>query len=136
MSNLIGPLGTQIPTNNMLGRLAYCDALPPDLVQSTQPGAASPTQIQTWATAGQVTFIGVPTYNASGGIAASAIVWPDGTSGIYTADTFDAHYKSVANAWHVSYIGTAATNVATQSLITRNTNLSGGAISTPAITVA
>lgn len=72
---------------------------------------------------------GTLTRNGNGIITSADVVWPDGTAGVYTADTYDA---DVTSGYHITYLG-AVTKTYTQPTITRDS--SGAAIVIPAIVV-
>ncbi len=47
------------------------------------------------------------------------VVWPDGTSGVYTSDTHSSVYPGAVDAYHVTYVG-PVTKTVTQPAVTRN----------------
>jgi len=94
------------------------------------PGAATSAQILSWATSQAFQFSGaVPTVAAG----TAAITWPDGTAGVFTADTINATWGAI-DAWHATYVGTSSTTTATQTAVTRDAY--GNVTTQPAITVA
>lgn len=73
------------------------------------------------------------TRDVNDALLSAIIVWPDGTSGTYTADTLSTSFLGLVDAFHVTYNG-ATVKTVTQAAYTRD-NL--GAISTqPALTIS
>lgn len=62
------------------------------------------------------------------------VIWPDGTTGTYTADVVNVTWPSVIDAYHVTYVGENGTVTYTQPLVTRDVN--GAVINLPEIVVS
>lgn len=62
------------------------------------------------------------------------IKWPDGTSGVFTADTLSTAFPGAIDAWHATYLG-ATTKTVTQPLVTRDP-ATGVVTAQPAITIS
>lgn len=84
-----------------------------------------------WAYAGAWRVV-TATYNTDGAMASANIQWPDGSSGIFTADAFNATYPELVDAWHATYAG-VPTRLVTQAAVTRDSD--GNMTAQPAITV-
>jgi hypothetical protein len=96
------------------------------------PGAAGDSFLRAWGYATAFRLISA-TRNSDGAITTATIEWPDGTDGVYTADTLSATFLGATDAWHATYAGTPSKTV-TQPAVTRN---SDGAVTVqPAITIA
>lgn len=75
---------------------------------------------------------GTITRDANNVVTTSDVVWPDGSTGTFTATTVNSTFKCV-DAYTVTYVN-GATKTVTQSAVTRNT---GGYVTTyPVATVA
>jgi hypothetical protein len=77
-------------------------------------------------------FTGSPTLNGDGAVVASAVRWPDGTTGNYTA-TADASWPGTIASYAVTY-GSPVTLTFTQPTVTRDGT--GTVTTTPAIVVS
>ena len=75
---------------------------------------------------------GTITRDANNVITTSGVVWPDGTTGVFTATTINTSFKCI-DAYTVTYVG-GTTKTITQSAVTRNAN--GYVTTYPAMTVA
>lgn len=79
-------------------------------------------------------IVGTITRDANGAATSAPVVWPDGTPGIYTADTVSATFPGAVDAYHITYGNPTVVRTYTQPAVTRDSN---GAVTTlPAITVA
>ena len=95
-------------------------------------GASSNIQILNWAYVQSFAVISA-TRNANNVITTASIVWPNGATGTFTADTINATHNTI-DAWHATHILDAVTKTVTQTAVTRN---AGGAVTAqPAITLA
>lgn len=75
---------------------------------------------------------GTITRDANNVVTTSGVVWPDGTTGVFTATTVNATFKCV-DAYTITYVG-GTTRTVTQSAVTRN---AAGYVTTyPVATVA
>lgn len=81
MSNLLGPLGYQAPTNNMLGRLAYSNDLPDDVAASVASTIFTPTYVTLRALPVAVTQVTVTGYVGA--------TKPSDTAGLFVVDPTD-----------------------------------------------
>ena len=59
------------------------------------------------------------TRDANGAATAGTVVWPDGTAGVYTADTLSTAFPGAVDAYHITYVG-GTTKTVTQPAVTRN----------------
>jgi hypothetical protein len=75
---------------------------------------------------------GAITRDASGVITSAGVVWPDGTSGVFTATAIDSTWGAI-NSYTVTYVG-STTKTVTQPTMTRDAN--GSVSNRPAMTVA
>ena len=76
---------------------------------------------------------GAVTRDANGAITSFAVVWPDGSPGIYTATALSTAFPGAVDSYTVTY-GSPVTKTYTQPLVTRDTS---GAVSIlPAIVVS
>ena len=73
------------------------------------------------------------TRDANGALTSATIKWPDGVSGVFTADTLSTAFPGAIDAWHATYAGTPAKTV-TQPAVTRDAN--GAVTVQPAITIS
>jgi hypothetical protein len=123
------------------GSLAYVDdpvsasaaqaAAAAAALSAAAAAAAAAFKLQTWALT-QAFSVTAATRNSDGAITTASIVWPDGTTGTYTADTLSAAFPGATDAWHATYNSVPA-KTATQPAVTRDGN--GAVIAQPAITI-
>lgn len=59
--------------------------------------------------------------NGNGAVETATITWPDGTTGIFTAVSYDPVFLTYVNSWTATYVG-STTHTVTQAAITRNAN--------------
>lgn len=78
-------------------------------------------------------IVGAVTRDANGAATSAGVVWPDGTSGTYTATTVSVVFPGAVDAYTVTYAG-SPTRTVTQPALTRDSN--GAVTSRPAMTVA
>jgi hypothetical protein len=71
--------------------------------------------------------------NSNGAVISATIIWPDGTSGLFTTDVFSTAFPGAIDAWHATYITNSLVYTITQPQVTRDSN--GGVIIQPAITI-
>ncbi|HET8661035.1 MAG TPA: hypothetical protein VFM55_18820 [Micromonosporaceae bacterium] len=76
---------------------------------------------------------GAVTRDASDAVTSAPVVWPDGTSGTYTATSVSSANPGAVDAYTVTWVG-STTKTATQSAVTRNA--SGAVTNRPAMTVS
>jgi hypothetical protein len=93
---------------------------------------ASDSALLAWAYS-QSWSVTSATRDANGATTTANIVWPDGTPGVFTADTLSTAYPGEIDAWHVTYVNPLITKTLTQSAVTRDTN--GAIIAEPALLV-
>lgn len=77
--------------------------------------AAANTLISTWARTSAFSYT-ASTVNGNGAMTSANVVWPDGTTGLYTADTLSGGFPGKVDAWHVTY----GSKTITQPAVTRN----------------
>jgi hypothetical protein len=78
-------------------------------------------------------IVGTITRDGNDAALSAAVEWPDGTPGLYTADTISVAFPGAVDAYHVTY-GTPTERTYTQPLVTRNAN--GAVIELPQIVVS
>lgn len=61
------------------------------------------------------------TRDGNDAVTSASVVWPDGTTGTFTADTLSVAFPGAVDAYHVTYEGDS-TRTITQALVTRNGN--------------
>lgn len=71
--------------------------------------------------------------NSDGAAVTAPVIWPDGATGTYAADTLSTAFPGAVDGYHITYAGTNPKTY-TQPTITRDSN--GAAITVPAITVS
>jgi hypothetical protein len=79
-------------------------------------------------------IVGTITRDGNGAATSAGVVWPDGTTGTYTADTVSTAFPGAVDAYHITYAG-ATTKTYTQTAVTRDAT-TGAVTVRPAITVA
>lgn len=79
-------------------------------------------------------IVGAITRDANGAATGAAVVWPDGTPGIYTATTVSTAFPGAVDAYTITY-GSPVTATYTQAAVTRDPT-TGAATTVPAITVS
>lgn len=80
----------------------------------------------------EVLLSGTITRDANNVVTTSGVVWPDGTTGVFTATSINSIFKCV-DAYTVTYVG-GTTKTVTQSAVTRNA--AGYVITYPVATIA
>ncbi|MBR8201684.1 hypothetical protein [Burkholderia vietnamiensis] len=83
-----------------------------------------------WAQTLPITLV-LGTRDVNGVLTYGQIIWPDGATGEFFADSQDATTGAI-NAWHATYIGDV-TRTITQPPVTRDA--SGGVIAQPQIVI-
>ncbi len=79
-------------------------------------------------------IVGSITRDGNGAATSAGVVWPDGTSGTYTATTVSTAFPGAVDAYTVTYAGGTTRTVA-QPAVTRDST-TGAVTSRPAMTVA
>jgi len=79
-------------------------------------------------------IVGAITRNASGAATSAGVVWPDGTSGTYTATTVSSAFPGAIDAYTVTYAGNPI-KIVTQPAVTRDSS-TGAVINRPAMIVS
>jgi hypothetical protein len=74
------------------------------------------------------------TRNIDGAATTASIVWPDGATGTYTADTLSTDFPGATDAWHATYVVGGTTKTVTQPAVTRDVD--GNVTAQPAITIS
>lgn len=64
----------------------------------------------------ELIMFGTLTRNADGAITSAPLVWPDGATGTYTADTLSSTFPGAVDGYHVTYPGVTYT----QPTVTRD----------------
>lgn len=78
---------------------------------------------------------GAITRNTDGVATSATLSWPDGSTGTYTVDTFNAVIPTAVDGYHVTYVPSSGpTKTYTQPAITRDST--GAPTNIPAITVS
>jgi hypothetical protein len=70
----------------------------------------------------------------TGAATSAAVVWPDGSTGTYTATVLSSTFPGAVDAYTVTYVG-AVTKTVTQTTVTRDST-TGAVTNRPAMTVA
>lgn len=78
-------------------------------------------------------IVGPITRDANDAAISGAVVWPDGTAGVYTADLVSTAFPGAVDAYHITYAG-AAPLTFTQPAVTRNGN--GAVTNRPAMGIS
>lgn len=74
------------------------------------------------------------TFDSDGAMLTAAVVWPDGSTGTFTADTVSTSFVGSIDAYHVTYVPVSgAPKTVTQLLVTRDTN--GYVVAQPNLTI-
>jgi hypothetical protein len=87
-----------------------------------------------WTLAGSFSFTSA-TVNSNGAKTTGSVVWPDGATGVYTADTLSSAFPGSTDAYHVTYVWGGGSRTITQALVTRDAT-TGAVTAQPALTVA
>lgn len=103
--------------------------------QSTAATALSATSgnLMNWALVQSFRLVSA-TRDSNGAITTASIVWPDGATGMFTADTISTAFPGAIDAWHATYSGPLGSKTVTQPAVTRDSN--GAVTVQPAITIA
>lgn len=96
------------------------------------PIPAGSAGLMAWAYAQSFQLVSA-TRDANGAITTASIVWPDGTTGVFTTDTASTAFPGAIDAWHATYLSTP-TKTATQPAVTRDSN--GAVTAQPTITIS
>lgn len=94
---------------------------------------AAAYELQTWGNAEAFDQFDMLTEDANGVTLTANIKWPDGTSGVFTADTVNSTFSAI-DAWHATYLG-ATTKTVTQPLVTRRAT-DGKVTNKPRVTIS
>ena len=78
-------------------------------------------------------IVGTITRNANGAATSAGVLWPDGSTGTYTATTLSTEHPGAVDAYTVTKVTGAVTTTFTQPAVTRDAN--GAVTQRPAITV-
>lgn len=78
---------------------------------------------------------GAITRDTNGAATSAPVVWPDGSTGTYTADTVSTAFPGAVDAYHVTKITDGVTTTYTQSAVTRDSS-TGAVTNRPTMTVA
>lgn len=100
--------------------------------KAAEAAVAAAFKLQTWALT-QAFRLVAATRNSDGAITTATIEWPDGTAGVYTADTLSSAFPGATDAWHATYASTPAKTI-TQPAVTRDAS-TGAVTVQPAITI-
>jgi hypothetical protein len=104
-----------------------------DDLRTIRSAVAGDGNLLAWAGNVDALVTGVVTRDANGAAVASAVTWPDGATGQYTATTVSASFPGAVDAYTVTYVADGTTRTITQSAVTRNA--SGAVINRPALTI-
>lgn len=72
------------------------------------------------------------TRDSDGAVTSASVIWPDGSSGTFTATAVSTDFPGAVDAYQITYAG-SPTRTYTQSLVTRNSD--GAVTSRPAVVV-
>lgn len=90
------------------------------------------TQLKSWAYVQSFSIVSA-TRNAKNVITTASILWPNGATGTFTADTINARYNTI-DAWHATHTINDVTKTVTQTAVTRNSK--GAVTEQPTITIS
>lgn len=79
-------------------------------------------------------IVGAITRDSNGAATSASVVWPDGSTGTYTATTVSTAFPGAVDAYTVTWVG-SSTKTVTQSAVTRDST-TGAVTSRPAMTVS
>jgi hypothetical protein len=79
-------------------------------------------------------LVGAITRDSNGAATSAGVVWPDGTTGTYTATTVSTAFPGAVDAFTVTYAG-STTKTVTQPAVTRD-ETTGAVVTRPAMTVS
>lgn len=138
MTSLVGVLPTDHGDDGTWGAkiLAALALLATDLttaqaaITALQGLISLNTSLTAWTNAQSWTRVSV-TYNGNGAVTTASVVWPDGGSGTYTADTQSSTFLGATDAFHVTYVNGAVSKTITQTAVTRDA--SGRVTAQPAL---
>jgi hypothetical protein len=77
---------------------------------------------------------GAITRNSSGAATNANVIWPDSTTGVYTATTVSTAFPGAVDAYTITYVG-ATTKTATQPTVTRD-SATGAVVNRPAMIIS
>lgn len=102
--------------------------------ETVGPVVGSDAWLKAWAPAvADDGAVGAITINGDGVATGFAVVWPDGTTGVFAATTVNSTWMTV-DAWTLTYVG-ATTKTVTQAAVTRD-GATGAVTNQPALSVA
>jgi hypothetical protein len=78
---------------------------------------------------------GAITRDGNGAATSAPVVWPDGITGTYTADTVSTAFPGAVDAYHITYGTSPVVRTYTQAAVTRDSS-TGAVTNRPALTVA
>lgn len=128
-------MATMPPGNLIGGNLVTPDQ--PSILTVTEiapnliPGGTE--QVISWAMVQAFQLVS-GTRDANGALTSATIAWPDGATGVFTADTLSVAFPGAIDAWHATYVLGAVTLTITQPTVTRDAN--GAVTVQPAITIS
>lgn len=134
-----GDMGWDVPLRNTIDIIDGAVAALTDLTTAIAAHASNPTAhsgsfvtyLQLAAEPDTLVF-GTISRNANGAVTTAAVVWPDGTPGVYTATVLSTQFLGAVDAYTITY-GSPVIHTYTQPTVTRNTL--GAVTNRPAITV-
>jgi len=118
----------QLPDTTLPSRLSATSL---NATYATPTGVA---QLKVWARNPDQLFDGVISQDANGAPISAAVIWPDGVSGTYTADTVSPSFLPAVDVYHVTRVVGGVTTTYTQPLVTRDG--AGRIVNLPAIVVS
>jgi len=95
--------------------------------------AALNEKLRAWANSEAYSLTAI-TYNDDNAVETANVVWPDGSTGVFTSDSFDDNFPNNIRSFHVTYIAGGITKTITQAAVTRDDN--GNVTSQPTLTIA
>jgi hypothetical protein len=81
----------------------------------------------------ELIIAGAVTRDSNEAALSAPVVWPDGKTGTYTADTLSTAFPGAVDGYHITHVDGAVTKTYTQPTVTRDSN--GAATNVPAITI-
>lgn len=105
------------------------------LLTSYQPAVGSDAWLKLHAGGNlDALIVGAVTRDSNAAATSASVVWPDGSTGTYTATTVSTAFPGAVDAYTVTWVG-SSTKTVTQPAVTRDSTT--GAVTTrPAMTVS
>jgi hypothetical protein len=106
-----------------------------DSTKFTTPDSGTYLPFKTAALNPDLLISGAITRDGNGAATSAPVVWPDGITGTYTADTVSTAFPGAVDAYHITYGTSPVVRTYTQAAVTRDSS-TGAVTNRPALTVA